>query len=236
MFNTTTLPIQNPQLINQSAGSSMLKATIMDRKSDLKTLTNSIKCLIVFENKISSLYKDLAEKTTHLPLVKSLLTQVSLDSQKHSTILKGVVQSLPKTNWKPNELPKAITEAWRSMDSFQIELSDVEEIAEEDISNLSKQLSNLESIMGEAYDIIVQYQTLELLSMALCKLYNAEIESIKTIFMEIIHDESYHKEILTLIKELLDKEDEKEKTTETNTPTVRFQNPDAWIRPTSPTV
>ena len=47
--------------------------------------------------------------------------------------------------------------------------------------------------------------------------------------MEIIHDEEHHKEILSMIRELLNKE---EKVEETKVPMVRFRNPDAWSRPT----
>ena len=197
----------------------------MGKSEDLKNLTNSMRCLIVFEQKTVSLYEDISEKTRHLPLVKSLLLQVSLDSRKHAIILKGIVQSLPKTNWKPDNLPKTMADAWRSIDAFQVEISDVEEIVEEDLSNLPRQLSALETIMAEAYDILVQYENLDLISTQLSNIYHANFESLKKIFMEIIHDEEHHKEILLTIKDLLERK--KEEKTE-STPMVRFQNPDAW--------
>jgi rubrerythrin len=199
----------------------------MGKNDDMKYVTNSIKCLIVFEHKTAQLYEDIAEQTRNLPLVKSLLLQISLDSQKHSVILKGLAQSLPKTDRKPNDLPKAFTEAWRSIDAFQMELSDVDEILEADLVDLPRQLSSLEIIMSEAYDILVRYQNLELISSELGKIYVVNLESLKKIFMEIIHDEEHHKEILMTIKELLGKkQEEKEETA----PEVRYQNPDAWGR------
>ncbi len=201
----------------------------MGKNSELETLTNSIKCLIVFENKAALLYKDLSDKTYELPLVKSLLLQISLDSQKHAGILKGVVQSLPKTSWNPNELPKNFADTWRSIDGFQIELADVERIPEEDLAELSEELSALESIMGGEYDGLVQFRNLELMTTELMRTYNVYWESIKTIFIEIIHDEEHHKGILTTIRELLEKKQEEK--AETTTPMVRFQNPDAWSRP-----
>ncbi|HTY74762.1 MAG TPA: hypothetical protein VMD05_04270 [Candidatus Nanoarchaeia archaeon] len=199
----------------------------MGKNDELKNVTNSVKCLIVFEHKTAQLYEDIAEQTRNLPLVKSLLLQISLDSQKHSIILKGLAQSLPKTSWKPTDLPKAIAEAWRSIDAFQMELSDVDEILDEDLSSLPRQLSSLELIMAEAYDILVRYQNLELISPELSKIYTVNLESLKNMFMEIIHDEEHHKEILMTIKELLAKKHEEKMET---TPIVRFQNPDAWGR------
>jgi len=199
----------------------------MGKDEDLKNLTNSIKALTVFEHKTAQLYGDIAEQTRNLPLVKSLLLQISLDSQKHATVLKGLAQSLPETNWKTNDLPKAIADAWRSIDEFQMELSSVDEIPEEDLTKLLRQLSTIENIMVEAYDLILQFQNLDLLTSELDKIYNMKLESLKTVFMEIVHDEEYHREILMTAKELLErKQEEKAKTA----PVVRFQNPDAWSR------
>jgi hypothetical protein len=200
----------------------------MTKQDSLEALTNSAKCLIVFENKTASLYKDLAEKTGALPLVKSLLSQISLDSQKHSTLLKGLVRSLPKTVWETKELPKSIAEAWRSIDAFQIELSDADEMTEDDLSSLSIQLGALEGIMEEAFDILVQYDNLELISTELSKLYNVDIEALKMIFLEIIRDERRHKEILVTVRDFISR---LEKTKVEAAPAVRFRNPDAWNRP-----
>jgi ABC-type transporter Mla subunit MlaD len=205
----------------------------MVKTNDLESLTNSVRCLIVFENKTASLYKDLAERTNSLPLVKSLLLEISLDSQKHSTVMKGLVQSLPKTMWKNDEVPKSIANAWKSIDDFQGELSDVEDLSQDDLQSLSRQLTSLEGIMEEAYDILVQYVNLEVLSFELDKLYNVDREGLKTLFFEIIHDEEHHKEILAMISFLLSKKKEK---TAVAAPMVRFRNPDAWSRPAPPNV
>ncbi len=193
---------------------------------DLETLTNSSKSLIVFEKKTIQLYRDIAEKTEHLPLVKSMLFQLAIDSQKHATILKGIVQSLPKTSWKPNELPKTIANAWRSIDDFQMDLSDIDELPKDELIDLAEQLSNLEKIMCEAYDVLVQFGNLEIISRELDKTYRSTFDMLKTVYMEIIHDEEYHKEILGTIVQLLKREEKRVQ----SAPQVRFQNPDAWNR------
>jgi hypothetical protein len=203
----------------------------MAKYDDMETLTNSLKCLVVFESKTESLYKDIAEKASDMPLVKSLLIQISLDGQKHAAVLKGIVQSLPKVTSDP-KLPKSIDDAWRSIDAFQIELSDVATIPEEDLRSLSEQLSDLESIMAQAYDMVSQFENLELLCDALGKLYEVSFDTLKTVFMELIHDERHHKEILSIIAELLSKAPEEEVQAG---PLVQFQNPDAWSRPTPST-
>jgi hypothetical protein len=96
------------------------------------------------------------------------------------------------------------------------------------LSELTEQLVTLESIMGEEYNIFVNFKTLAFITNELGQLYNVNFESFKSIFMEIIHDEEHHKEILSMIRALLNRE---EKVEETKDPMVRFRNPDAWSRP-----
>ena len=143
----------------------------MSRENDLKEIVNSLKCLIVFENKTWLLYQNLAERIDSA-LIKSLLLHISLDSQKHSTVLKGIAINMPKTNWTPADLPKKMGETWRSMDDFQVELSDVEIIPEEALVELLDQLTSLETQLAEEYDLLVQINTLELFSEQLSKIYN----------------------------------------------------------------
>jgi hypothetical protein len=199
----------------------------MGRENDLMILVNSLKCLIVFEKKACSLYEDVADRIdSHL--VKSLMLHISLDGKKHSTVLKGVALSMPKKSWKPAELPKTMNEAWRSIDAFQVELSNVDAIPESELSNLCAQLTELENSFAVEYNSLLQLSTLELLSEELNSSYKISLETLKTILFEILHDEEYHKEILGMVVGLVeDKEEEKID----NTPTVRFRNPDAWSRP-----
>jgi rubrerythrin len=198
----------------------------MAKGFDLNSLIDSVKCLIVFENKTCLLYKDLSEKIES-PLVRSLLLHISLDSQKHSTVLKGIAQSMSKSNSKPADLPKTMSEAWRSIDAFQIELSSIDKISEEDLLGLSEQLTALESSLAEEYDVLVQFNSLDMLSRELRINHNVSLESLKAIFLEIVHDEEYHKEILAVVKEILEGKQEE---IIDNTPKVRFRNPDAWSR------
>jgi hypothetical protein len=205
----------------------------LSRENDLKEIVNSLKCLIVFENKTWLLYQNLAERIDSA-LIKSLLLHISLDSQKHSTVLKGIAINMPKTNWTPADLPKKMGETWRSMDDFQVELSDVEIIPEEALVELLDQLTSLETQLAEEYDLLVQINTLELFSEQLSKIYRINLETLKIILLEIMHDEEYHKEILNIIANAL----EKDKVIEfvDNTPKVRFRNPDGWNRPQQITV
>ena len=199
----------------------------MTSSHDPKTITGFINCLSVFESAASLLYKNFADKV-ELPLVKSFLLEISCDSQKHSALLKGVGESLPKTNWKPKDCPKKIGEAWHVIDAFSNEIAKKEKITEEELPRLSEKLVVLESIMGEEYYVLVQLKTLQLMTQEINQLYNVNLESLKNIFTKIINEEEHHREILETIKTLLDK---KEQPKADNAPSVRYQHPDSWTQP-----
>jgi hypothetical protein len=198
----------------------------MAKGNDLNSILDSVKCLVVFENKTCLLYKDLSEKIES-PIVRSLLLHISLDNQKHSTVLKGIAQSINKTNSKPAELPKTMNEAWRSIDAFQIELASIDKIPGEELLGLLEQLTALENSLSQEFDALVQFSALDLLSRELKVFHNLSLQALKAIFLEIIHDDDYHKEILTVIKEVLEGKQEE---MIDNTPKVRFNNPDGWNR------
>jgi hypothetical protein len=202
-----------------------MKVFLVGKTSDPKNITNSIKCLSVLESKTALLYNSLSDKVT-LPLIKSMLKEISLDSKKHSTILFGVSQSLPETDWKPKDCKKTLGNVLVVVDNFIEDLQKVKSVTEYNLSELSKQLAGLESIMSEEYFVFVQLKTLEFMSKEIGKIYNINLDSLKDIFTGIIDDEEHHREILVTIREFIRKKDDKERD---NTPLVRFQNPDAWI-------
>jgi hypothetical protein len=68
----------------------------MTKNDDPKVLADFIKCLSILENDTFLLYKALSDKVEH-PLLKSLLNSIAEDSLKHSTLLKGVHESIAKT-------------------------------------------------------------------------------------------------------------------------------------------
>jgi hypothetical protein len=63
----------------------------------------------------------------------------------------------------------------RSIENFQIELSQIEKLPEDDLSELTEHLVTLESIMGEEYNIFVDFKTLELKTNELGQLYNINL-------------------------------------------------------------
>jgi hypothetical protein len=78
--------------------------------------------------------------------------------------------------------------------------------------------------------MFVQMKTLQLMTKMINQLYSINVENIKNVFMSIIKDKKHHREILATIKDAIE---EKLKEHD-NTPKVKYQNPDVWVRSPPP--
>ena len=65
----------------------------MLKNSGPQVIGNLISCLSLLETKTSILYKTLADKIK-LPFLRSLMLIIAHDTEKHSTTLKGVGESM----------------------------------------------------------------------------------------------------------------------------------------------
>lgn len=198
----------------------------MPKNNDPKDLASYINCLSMLEGNAVLLYTALADKIDD-SLVKSLLLTIAIDSQKHSIVLKGVGESIAKPESKPKDCEKKLGEAWHVIDTFYREIVKREKITEYELPQLAEKLAILESILGEEYYMFVQLKTLQLLMKEISQIYNINLGELKGIFSRIINDEEHHRELLETIKGLLERKKPKKKD---NTPTVKYQNPDSWIR------
>jgi len=201
----------------------------MTKNNDPKVLADFINCLGILENDTFLLYKALSNKI-ELPLVKSLLRAIAEDSLKHSTLLKGVAESITEAKETPKDCEKKTGEAWRLIANFTKEIAAKEKFSEEEMSQLSDKLAFFESIVGEEYYVFVQMKTLDLMMKEINQIYNIDLGSLKSIFTRIINDEEHHREMLGTIKGILERHPELN-----NTPVVKYQNPDSWISPHPPT-
>jgi len=191
-----------------------------------KAFADYIHCLSILENNTAQLYHALSDWTVS-PLAKSLLLNIALDSAKHSTLLKGISDSLTTSKTNLKECAKNLGEVWRLVDALSEELTKKRNSSKLDFSQLADKLTNLESELGEEYHIFVQMKNLEALSKEINQLYNVEIGTIRKIINSIIKDEDHHRELLSTIRRLL--EQGKSRNND-NTPIVNFQSPDSWTQ------
>jgi rubrerythrin len=194
----------------------------MSKMNDSKTMASYISCLSMLEYNTALLYRSLSEKTEN-PLAKSLFLSITQDSSKHSTLLKGIGDSIAMSKVKTKDCAKNLGQIWLTVDNY---LNEVKTKKEDElfIADLYEKLIALESDLGEEYYILVQMQTLQHLTKEINERYNINLDNVKSIFESIIIDENHHIELLGTLKELA-KPIEKDLD---NTPIVRYQSPDNW--------
>jgi rubrerythrin len=195
----------------------------MPKPETRQDLAVFLHCSSILEEKVAHLYTELAQKV-ELPQAKPILLTIADESQKHSTALKQMSETIHETKVKPDECKNQMGEAWNITETFADEIKHKHTIPEEELATLAKNLKALESILGEKYAMLIHTKTLQLIAEDL------NITSMKNKLKEISDDEKHHLELLQAIKkELTDKKRQEEDTT----PTVRYQNPDSWIGPES---
>jgi len=197
----------------------------MTTNDNPKTFASFINCLSLLEHNTYLLYKDIADKV-EVPLVRSFLLQIAIDSQKHSIALKGVAESIAKPEGNLKDCEKKIGETWHIVDTILKEVKAKTKIPSGDFPKLAERLTVLESVLGEEYYMFVQLKTLELMMKEINQIYSIDLGSVKKIFLNIIRDEETHRELLEKIKTLVTP-----KTKVDTAPVVKYQNPDAWSRP-----
>ncbi|HYA78131.1 MAG TPA: ferritin-like domain-containing protein [Verrucomicrobiae bacterium] len=194
----------------------------MQKMNDPKTMAKYIGCLSILEYNTFLLYKTLSEKT-QTPLAKSLLLSIAQDSSKHSTLLKGIGNSIANSEVKTKDCAENLGQIWLTVTNYLDEVK-TGKVSELSLADLYEKLIPLESELGEEYYMLVQMQTLKHLTKEINERYNISFDNIKNIFENIMSDENRHIEELDTLKEL-SKPVEKDLD---NTPLVRYQSPDNW--------
>lgn len=193
-------------------------------KNQVNNIAEYLNCQSILESQTSLLYKTLSGKVK-FPLIKTLLKEIQLDSEKHAALLKGVAENIRQPKSTQKECSKA-NQTLQTMSSLLKEVAKIESVGPEELNKLSEIFMTLESEMGEDYYILIQMKTLERMTKIINEEYSIDLTKVKSIFLKIIQDEERHIEILETIKQLTTKKEQAN-----NTPFVRFQNPDGWFKP-----
>jgi len=198
-------------------------------KMKQESVVDFLHCASILEERAYSLYKNLADKV-NLPLVNSLLLHIAYDSRKHSTVLKGITESIAKTKKQPKDYEKKLFfgKTWTVLENLAKEIAKEQKIPKESMASLVKKLMLLESTVRDEYHILVQLKTLQYMTREIREIYNVDIKDLKDILTVIIRDEETHRKLLSKMKKILiGKEEER---IEDKAPAFKYQNPDAWSR------
>ena len=183
-----------------------------------------LNCQSILEHQTSLLYNAISNKMK-IPLIKTLLKEIEIDTNKHAIILKGVSEDIGKSK-KANKNCSKDNPTLQTINKLIKEVAKIERFGLKEMGKLNEILRILESKMGEEYQSLVQMETMERMMKIINEQYQIDLTDVKGIFLKIIADEKRHLEILETIKKLTGSENE-----ESNDPFVKYQNPDAWFKP-----
>lgn len=198
----------------------------MPNLNDSRNIAELLNCLSLIEEKVNDLYDDIAGKT-EMPFVKSLFDQIAIDSHKHSIILKGISQSINETEPISKQCMEKFGSAWKTLTAAKEEIAKIQKIDDKNLPWLVKRLAHFESDMGEEYFIFIQMKTLHVLVKEINHRYNIDLNHAKSLFESIIHDEDHHRELLEIIRCLVNKKDKENDTSLV----ARYQSLDAYVEP-----
>ena len=193
-------------------------------KIQTNNIAEYLNCQSILESQTSLLYHALSEKV-ELPLIKTLLKEIELDSQKHSLLLKGVSQTIKTSKGTQKDCSKT-SQTLQTIALLLKEVDKMETVSSSDLRRLNGIFITLESQMGEEYFMLVQMKTLERMSKIINEEYSVDLTKVKSIFLKIIQDEERHIEVLETIKQMT-----ADKELADTAPFVKYRNPDSWFKP-----
>src|SRR5208283_3096115 len=104
-----------------------------------------------------------------------LLFSIAQDSSKHSTLLKGVSNSIARLEVKTKDCANNLGPVWLTVNNYLKEVTTKKE-SELSMADLFEKLITLESNLGEEYYIFVQMQTLQHLTKEINQHYNVNLD------------------------------------------------------------
>ena len=135
--------------------------------------------------------------------IKALLFSIASDSEKHSSLLKGLAESIAKPKMTSTNCRQLSSNSRSTIESVYREIEGKNNLTEQDWRPIAERLSALESEYGEEYKVFVQLKTLEFMTKQIMQLYNVDLERLRVIFQNIIADEEHHREVIATIRDLI---------------------------------
>ncbi len=187
-----------------------------------------LRCSSVLEEEMFQLYHTMALKIRH-PDIRSLLIGLAYDSLKHSKMVRELNRNILGPDLELKDCKKQIGELLTNVHVFLEGVSRKEEITDEDLALILKDIAGSEDLIYEKYSVLVQPRILQFVVTEISRLLPADLETLKSVFEIIIKDKENHRDILIAIIYYF--ATRKLEETRDNTPMVRYQNPNGWSRP-----
>jgi len=181
-----------------------------------------ILCLALLEKELYELYINLSSRVEDLS-ARTLFSYIATDSLKHSTILATIIDEVNGQNVQEIDCDVNIIYNKEMIKSLSKDVNKTRKITHDELIVLIDTLTGFESLLLAEYKKAFH---LEFKSYSKYAQENDDDNDLN-IFNLIISDEKCHQRILASITRLFDNKI----TFKSNTPIVKYQNPDSWYVP-----
>jgi hypothetical protein len=195
---------------------------LIGKRGSSKNIADFFHCLSFLENKASTLYKKLSEKTVN-PAFSDGFLKISQNTKKHSKTLAEIATKISRSRIGDRECAKRLVTVINSIEKISKKIKHKKLLSLKEISEI---ISILEGSLGEESYMLIQAKTFLAMAPQICRLYGVHLENFKKLLYSIVADEEAHMEMFENIKVAIDKKLSKK---EGSAPTVKYTNPDSWI-------
>ncbi|MCW3997942.1 MAG: hypothetical protein NWF10_05160 [Candidatus Bathyarchaeota archaeon] len=195
---------------------------MLGKRGSSKDIADFLHCLSFLENRTSTLYKKLSDKTVNSAFSDSFL-KISQNTKKHSETLDEIAKKISRPRIGDKECAKRLATAFKSIEKVTKKIKHKKLLSNEDLSEI---ISILEGSLGEESYMLIQAKTFLAMAPQISRLYGVHLENFKKLLYSIVADEEAHMEMFENIKVAIDKKLSKK---EASAPTVKYKNPDSWI-------
>jgi rubrerythrin len=191
----------------------------------MKNSTRHLLCCSSLEEETFYLYQCVAKKMNN-PELRSLVINIAYDSIKHSKTIRELLKTVEKTDITIKNCKKNYSALWKEIVEVSEQVSKMQDVNDEEFYEIFKGLTELEDCLIEDYCYLLEHKIPESLANELSKWTPINMDNLNKIFDGIIEDKQRHRETLIEIGYCFAAKDSIG--TEDSTPTVKYQNPDAW--------
>jgi rubrerythrin len=175
----------------------------MSSLKNAEDIARYLYCSSIVEGRVANAYKHLSDRVED-PQVKSLLQYILHDTTKHSTILRNMADNIARQEIRIEDCEQIWGKGWKNwILTAMEELSKKEKVRTEELASLIEGMTKLENYFAEGYLTITNIQIVQLLA----KQRNLDMGNLNTILEWTIQDEKRHQAAITMIKELISKQE-----------------------------
>lgn len=179
---------------------------------------------ITVETEANLLYT-IATQRLPCPELSTITIALAQDNQKHAKMIKELYRPLHEMCFNLNELAKDFKKISDEIDKLKDNITPLETIEKDEIGDFLKSLTNLEDCLHNLYANFLQSTLFSDFAEALYEASSITEDNLAYIIEAIKKDNLQHREML--VESLYHYHKATQKNIE---PSVKYQNPDSWIR------